>query len=40
MYNIGLPTTLSAGHWVIDITNGHYIHAGLKRESEFLSIYQ
>ena len=29
---------LSGGHWVIDITNRHFIHAGLERGPEFLSI--
>ena len=30
---------MSGGHWVINITNKHFIHTGLERGPEFLSIY-
>ena len=30
---------LSGGHWIIDIRNGHFIHAGLESESECVCIY-
>ena len=38
-YKLCSNNLVAGGHWVIDITNGHFIHASLERGLEFLSIY-
>jgi len=39
MWKLASNGPLSGGHRAINITNGHFIHAGFERGSEFLSIY-